>query len=423
MPSGDQSASHETGTKDLAAEPEDLKLGTLLTYFGVVSDQDIKRGLVLSKHTGLPLGKCLVMLDFCTNEVVRAAIEAQSMIKDSLLDAEAAKEAMGVVHRKRWTLSDALIVLGVDAYATRGTRLGELLLSAEHVNPLQVDIALKASDGSGLPLGRVLVLLSKLSEPSLDLALNLQRDVRFGRIDRSLAVEQLRKEKLHIPVEGRDGDKDDKRVRIGELLIASHLLSAAEVQSAVEMAKANDKMMGEVLIEMGWVSQDLLTAALRLQEMVWSGGVSVYRASSALKHIDKSGLTAEEGLEKAGLKPSEFQKQVSFCDFLRLSGYLNKDSMKEIVQMVMGNPELIAAVMKHARKEGNVSKDYLREAIKLSFKNTELLGFLLRHSRPDDRALIDSATIMHELLKSGKLTLDQAVVNFTIRQNGLEFEQ
>jgi len=409
----------------VAGGPSDLKLGTLLSYFGVVSESDIKRALVLSKHTGLPLGKCLVMLDFVTNEVVRAAIEAQSMIKDSLLDAEAAREAMGVVHRKRWTLSDALIVLGVDAYATRGTRLGELLLSAEHLSSLQVDIALKASDGSGLPLGRVLVLLSKLSEPSLDLALNLQRDVRFGKVDRSAAVEQLRKEKIQMLLEGRDGDLDDKRLRIGELLIASDLLSDADVQSAVEMAKANDKMMGEVLIEMGWVSQELLTAALRLQEMVWSGGFSIYRATSALKHIDKSGLTAEDGLMKTGLRPSEFQKQVSFCDFLRLSGYLTKDSMKDIVQMVMSNPELIGAVMKHARKDGEPAsgKDHLREAIKISFKNTELLGFLLSHAKPEDRALIDSGMIMHELLQSGKLTLDQAVVNFTIRQNGLEFDQ
>lgn len=363
------------------------------------------------------------MLDFVTSEVVRAAIEAQSMIKDSLLDAEAAREAMGVVHRKRWTLSDALIVLGVDAYATRGTRLGELLLSADHLSSMQVDIALKASDSSGLPLGRVLVLLSKLSEPSLDLALNLQREVRFGKVDRAVAVDQLRKEKVLFSAEGRDGDADDKRLRIGELLIASNLLSEADVQSAVEMAKANDKMMGEVLIEMGWVSPELLTAALRLQEMVWSGGISIYRATSALKHIDKSGLNAEEGLQRTGLKPSEFQKQVSFCDFLRLSGYLTKDSMKDIVQMVMSNPELIGAVMKNARKDSNVGKDYLREAIKVSFKNTELLGFLLSHAKPDDRALIDSAMIMHELLQSGKLTLDQAVVNFTIRQNGLEFDQ
>ncbi len=403
-------------------EPVDLKLGSLLTYFGVISEQDVKRGLILSKHTGLPLGKCLVILDFLTAEVVRAAIEAQSMIKDGLLDADSAKEAMGVVHRKRWSLPDALIVLGVDAYATRGTRLGELLTSANHLDAVQLDMALKASDGSGLPLGRVLILLSKMSEESLVLALDLQREVRAGKMERSEAVARLRKEQLLTPAEGRDGDRDDKRLRIGELLVSSQILSEADVKSAVEISKANDKMVGQVLIEMEWVSEDILTAALRLQEMIWSGGVSVTRACSVLQQIDKSGLTAEEGLEKAGLKTSDFQKQVSFCDFLRLSGYLNKDSMKNIVQMVMGNPELIATVMKHARKEGNVSKDYLRESIKMSFKNTELLSFLLKYAKPEDKALIESGVIMHELLKSGKLTLDQAVVNFTIRRNGLEFD-
>ena len=65
-------------------EPENYMLGELLTFFEVVHEKDVKRGLILSKHTGLPLGKCLVMLDVVTPEVVRAAVEAQSMLKDEL---------------------------------------------------------------------------------------------------------------------------------------------------------------------------------------------------------------------------------------------------------------------------------------------------------------------------------------------------
>lgn len=407
----------------MAQQPKDLKLGTLLSYFGVVTDKDVKRGLILSKHTGLPLGKCLVMLDFLNSDVVRAAVEAQSMMKDGLLDSEHAREAMGVVYRKKWTLTDALILLGVDAYASRGTRLGELLSSSRHISDAQLQLALQASDASGLPLGRVLVLLSQLTEPSLDLALNLQREIRLGNVERSSAIDQLKDEKIVIPVEGRDGDRDDKRIRIGELLVSSDLLSEADVKAAVEMAQANDKMVGQVLIEMGWVSEELLSAALRLQEMVWSGGISRYRAIAVLKQIDVSGMKPEDGLEQAGLTPSEFQKGVSFCDFLRLSGYLNKDLMKETVHQVMSSPDLITMVMKNARKEGsNVSKDYLKEAIKLSFKSGDLLGHILAKVQPQDKALLDSALIMHELLRSGKLTLDQAVVNFAIRRNGLDFE-
>ncbi len=105
----------------MSGEPEELKLGNLLNYFGLITDQDVTRGLALSQQTGLPLGKCLSMLDLLNPATIRAAIEAQSMIKDGLLELYDAREAMGMVYRKKWMLSDALIGLGVEAYASKGT--------------------------------------------------------------------------------------------------------------------------------------------------------------------------------------------------------------------------------------------------------------------------------------------------------------
>ncbi|MGD9682988.1 MAG: hypothetical protein AB7W16_17505 [Candidatus Obscuribacterales bacterium] len=398
--------------------PDELKLGSLLSHFGVVSEQDVRRGLVLSKHTGLPLGKCLVMLDITVPEVVRAAVEAQSMLKDNLIDMESASEAMGVVQRKKWTLPDALIVLGVDAYASRGTRLGELLASSQHLTAEQLDIALRASDTSGLPLGRVLILLDKLNASSLSLALELQHDVRAGKVERGSAVDRLKQEK---PEPGASVSAEDaKKIKVGELLVSASVLSEAEVLSAVQMAKANDKMVGEVLIEMGWLTEELLTVSLRLQEMIWSGGVSAKRASRSLQQICSSGLNPDESLKELGLAPSSLQKDLTYCDFLRLSGYLSRDAMKNIIRDIMSSPEMVALVMRHARSSGEMSSNYLKEAIKLSFRDSELLARLIKEVRPKDAYLMDSGLIMHELLKNGKLTLDQALINFTIRRNGLE---
>lgn len=398
---------------------ESYMLGELLCFFGVVHEKDVKRGLVLAKHTGLPLGKCLVMLDVVTPEVIRASVEAQSMLKDGLIDREGAKEAMGVVYRKKWTLTDALIVLGVDAYATRGTRLGELLHSAEHLNSEQLEIALRAGDSSGLPLGRVLLLLDRLSIASLNMALELQKEVRWSKLERADAIDKLKNIRGQ---KARDfnGAADPDKIRIGELLVAASLLKSVEVDSAVQIAQANDKMLGEVLIEMGWISEDLLSATLRLQEMVWSGGVSANRAANVLDKISSSGQSADDGLKEAGLATSQLQKELSFCDFLRFSGYLGRDSMKVIIRDIMSAPEMVALVMKHARKSGEMSSDYLREAIKIGFRDTQLLSDMLHHVRSKDADLLDSALVMHELLRAGKLTLDQALINFTIRRDGIK---
>ncbi len=402
-------------------DTEKLMLGELLCFFDVIQEKDVKRGLVLAKHTGLPLGKCLVMLDVVTPEVIRAAVEAQSMLKDGLIGRDDAKEAMGVVYRKKWTLTDALIVLGVDAYATRGTRLGELLYSADHLNTEQLDIALRAVDSSGLPLGRVLLLLDRLNMTSLNMALELQKEVRWSKLERSDAIAKL-KEVKGSKQRDFNGLENPDKIRIGELLVAAALLKSVEVESAVQIAQANDKMLGQVLIEMGWISEELLAATLRLQEMVWNGGVSANRAANVLDKISHSGQSADDGLKEAGLATSKLQMDLSFCDFLRFSGYLSRDSMKIIIRDVMGDPEMVALVMKHARKTGDVNSNYLKEAIKIGFRDTKLLSDMLRHVRKKDSDLIDSAMVMHELLKSGKLTLDQALINFTIRRDGIKLD-
>lgn len=405
----------------MVTEPEIYMLGELLTYFEVVHEKDVKRGLILSKHTGLPLGKCLVMLDVVTPEVVRASVEAQSMLKDQLIDKESAKEAMGVVYRKKWTLTDALIVLGVDAYATRGTRLGELLHSAEHINSDQLEIALRAGDSSGLPLGRVLILLDKLNMQSLNAALRLQKEVRWSKKERNEAIDELKNHKDEAEADF-NGLENLEKIRIGELLVAATVLKTAEVDSAVQIAQANDKMLGQVLIEMGWLNEDLLSATLRLQEMIWNGGVSAGRAASVLEKIQSSGDSAEEGLKEAGLATSDLQKELTFCDFLRFSGYLSRDSMKLIIRDVMSDPELVALVMRNARKSGEMSSNFLKEAVKIGFRDTQLLSQILHRVREKDSELIDSALIMHELLRGGKLTLDQALINFTIRRDGIKLK-
>ncbi len=416
--------SHEQETKKaiVAKEPPDLKLGTLLSYFEIVSEEDVHRGLILSQHAGLPLGKSLVMLDLATPEVVRATVEAQSMLKDGLLKFEHAREAMGVVHRKRWGLTDALVLLGIDAYATRGTRLGEMLTAAGYLNESNLEMALKTCDASGLPLGRVLVLLSKITEQSLDLALKLQRAVRSRDVARQAAIQQLIEEKPDKSVLEAAHKEDERKVKIGELLTEANLLKASEVASAVEMARANDKMIGEVLVELGWVGDDVLTAALRLQELIWNGTVSRFRACEVLKDISALGMTVEEGLREAGLAPTDFQTQINFCDFLRMTGYLDRLLMKDAVQTVMASPTLSQSVLSNGSKGGRIlDKSDLKTAIKLSFRDNELLADILTEVKPGDRALIGSALVMHELLRTGKLNLDQAVINFTIRRNGLRF--
>ncbi len=405
----------------MSGEPEELKLGNLLNYFGLITDQDVTRGLALSQQTGLPLGKCLSMLDLLNPATVRAAIEAQSMIKDGLLELYDAREAMGMVYRKKWMLSDALIGLGVEAYASKGTRLGELLSAARCINDEQLDMSLRVSDTSGLPLGRVLLLLNRISSPSLELALSLQKEVRLGRLDLEQAQNKLEKE-LIPPAATGDSSLSGQKIKLGEMLVLARLLTPTEVMSAVEMAQANDKMIGEVLIEMGWLSEDLLTATLKLQEMIWKSQLSSAKAADLLNVIHKTNISLEQAVKDTNLIPNDVQRNLLFLDFLRLSGYLSRESTKNVISEIMANPDLISLIMKNAQRTEELSSGYLKEAIKQSFRDASMLANILRHLKPKEEQVIESGLAIHELLQRGKLTLEQALINFAMRKNQIENE-
>ncbi len=402
----------------MSGEPEELKLGNLLNYFGLVSMKDVAKGLTLSQQTGLPLGKCLTMLDLLNPATIRAAIEAQSMIKDGLLEMPDAREAMGMVYRKKWMLSDALIGLGVEAYASKGTRLGELLSSAKCINNDQLEMSLRVSDTSGLPLGRVLLLLNRITTPSLDLALSLQKEVRSGQIELVKAQKQLEKEIKPPPEKESNGQK----IRLGEILVLASLLTPTEVMSAVDMAQANDKMIGEVLIEMGWVSEDLLTATLKLQEMVWKNQLTPSKAADLLAIIHKTNVSLDQAVKETNSLPNDIQRSLQFLDFLRLSGYISRESTKNVIGEIMGNPDLIAMIMKNAQRTQELSSGYLKEAIKQSFRDAQMLANILRHLNPKDEQVIESGLAIHELLQRGKLTLEQSLINFAMRKNEIQNE-
>jgi len=417
----------------MSGEPEELKLGNLLNYFGLITDQDVTKGLALSQQTGLPLGKCLSMLDLLNPATIRAAIEAQSMIKDGLLELYDAREAMGMVYRKKWMLSDALIGLGVEAYASKGTRLGELLSAARCINVEQLDMSLRVSDTSGLPLGRVLLLLNRISSPSLELALSLQKEVRLGQLNLEQAQSRLEKE-LIPPVHGNDSNSgpgsasglssgsSGQKIKLGEMLVLARLLTPTEVMSAVDMAQANDKMIGEVLIEMGWLSEDLLTATLKLQEMIWKSQLSAAKAADLLSVIHKTNVSLEQAVKDTNSLPNEVQRNLQFLDFLRLSGYLSRESTKNVIGEIMANPDLISMIMKNAQRTEELSSGYLKEAIKQSFRDASMLANILRHLKPKEEQVIESGLAIHELLQRGKLTLEQALINFAMRKNQIENE-
>lgn len=395
----------------------DYRLGDLLIHFGVCTSKDVARGLRVSAYTNLPLGKTLVMLDYVPEVLIRSVVEAQSMLRDRLLQMDQAKAAVAIVKRKKWAFSDALISLGVDASATKGTRLGELLRDADRVDNDQLDLGLTVCDYSGLPLGQVLVLLNKITDDKVRITLALQRELRSAHLERKEVIERIKQERNADETAQGLTPLIPNQIKLGELLICANILSSQQVDALVIEAREKNKMVGQLLVEGGWITQDVLTAALSLQSMMWADNISLSQASTVLAEAHKLASSPQQLMERQGITPGKGERNVSFYEFLRITGYLNKEKMKATLENVMTEPRLLAMVMKHAKDS---SKAKIREATKVAVEDTATLRYLISETHPKDRHLVDSALILHQLVQEGKLTLCQALVNFTVKSYGID---
>lgn len=403
------------------AQQVDYRLGELLVDLGVAAPAEVIKGLRVSAHTSLPLGRTLVMLDYVPDFVIRSVVEAQSMLRDRLLELNQAKQALAIVNRKRWSFSDALISLGVDASATKGTRLGELLRDANRLNSQQLDLGLTVSDHSGLPLGQVLVLLSKVTEDKVRITLAMQRELRANNLERKDVLKRLASDNgagatAHsLPAY----DSTAKKIKLGELFICAEIITEEELQQSLSMGKDSQQMLGEILLDRQWISQDILTAALRLQALIWDEKIDVRKATDVLREAHRLAGTPDSA-DVDGLIADSGNKNVSLYEFLRITGYLTKDKIRASLKRVMDEPRLLALVMNHAKETDSSNSNYLEDATKLALRDAATLRFVMSETFPRDRGLVDSALVFHQLVQEGKLTLCQALVNYSIKINGIE---
>lgn len=405
------------------AQQVDFRLGELLVDLGMATPDEITKALRVSAHTSLPLGRTLVMLDYVSDFVIRSVVEAQSMLRDRLLEMHQATKAVAIVKRKGWTFADALVSLGVDASATKGTRLGELLRDAEKLTQSQLDLGLTVSDHAGLPLGQVLVLLSKVTEDKIRMTLALQRELRASNLERKDVVKRLRTadgaDSTSHCLPAMTNSEAPRRVKLGELFVCAEIINDDQLEDAINCSVESQKMIGEVLLEKKSITHDILTAALRLQAMLWSNVISLGKASDVLRDANRMAGSRESVPDFDGLHEDQTTaNNVSLYEFLRITGYLTQDKIRTALKRIMNEPRLLAFVMNRANQSGSTEEDY-REATELALRDAATLRFVINETHPTDRSLVDSALVFHQLVEEGKLTLCQALVNFSIKVNGI----
>lgn len=312
-------------------------IGDLLVGAEAVSIRQLEHAVPLAKKTGLPVGRILVESKLVSNYTIRAAVLAQSLIRDNLLHLGLAIKALKLVHNNSITLEDALDSLGWRSdYYERTNKLGDLLVQAGCLNEDQLAAAFEVCFASGLPLGRVLVLRHVLSELVAYTALNAQVLMREKTISREQAIELVRsathsqQTKSVLQLESGYNQK----IRLGELLVMAGFVSEIDLVSAVERALVEESPIGQVLIKAGVINQDLLKSALTVQARINTRVLSVGEGIRALR---EAGLRLSADLPE---EPNETSLQQPLDD-MDLKQLLKTAGLPHVTELATAVRELI----------------------------------------------------------------------------------
>lgn len=378
----------------------DYRLGTLLSQFGLMEDHEIQRALKVANETGLPVGKVLVMFERISSQTLKAILDAQWMLKDDLLTVQQAMQAVDLVRRNHWNFSDALVTMGVDAYASRGIRLGELLVGSGQMIEDEVDNFLKVSNYSGLPLGRILLLLDRVHETNLNTTLKIQHDIRHGAIELDLGLNLLKESTGSVTSAPQDSS------RLGDMLCQSGAVKESEVEIAASIAEANNKMIGEVLTEHGWIDEALLEKALTLQKKTRAGEITIQKAIESLKDQAQTGSFPPLGMASK-LMANEFERNITLYEYLRLTGYMTPGKLASVVSTASKQNDLLAALDLDPKMG-------MKEALKIAVTDSGKFFKLLVKTTPEDIEIVDSAKDLHLRVKQGAIKLDRSILEFAL---------
>lgn len=398
----------------------DFRLGRLLVDLDLVTRTRVEQAAVLSSLTTLPMGKLLSMLDYVPERLIKSTIEAQSLLRDRLINPDLAKKAMYLVRSSGISFGEALRALGFENPGTRRSRLGELLTDSKKIGSEQLEFGLAISNSSGLPLGQVFILMNKITEDFLRVALALQRELRRGNIERPRVIARLATADQADETANSLPSLNSERTKLGELLVSAGIIEEEKVTQASEISNSLNMLLGEFLVQKAVIERDVLTLALKLQSLIWQGRVSLAQAAGILKDATNYLSSDDFKIATNGSVSEIDEKSISLFNFFRLSGYLSAPMLHDAVEKLKTQPRLIASVMKHAETGHDTAEGVNQEATRLALKDPRTLRMILNEIYPEDRPVVDSGLVLHKLVQDGKMSLKEALFNFSIKRSGID---
>jgi hypothetical protein len=319
----------------------------------------------------LPLGRTLLLSNKLRPDQLRAVLQIQALLRQEALDMPTARLVYEAVQNEGVSLSEALQKTGVSTRKgsdkMQGSKLASILLDSGIVTQEQIEEAEKVGFETGTPIGRMLVVSGVVNHSVIVRALEIQVLLREGKMSHGEAVELLKAESLRIlPLEqsaaqrGLSKQDQNKKVRLGELLMLSGVLTEGDMLNVIEMGLTNPKPLGDILIEMGLITKEVLDMALKMQGMISSGSIDIRAAASALQELLNTGKVVD---------PHDFDKaphaaEMRIGDLLKQSGLVDNDDIQEAIEWSAAYPAMLGKMLVVA---GSIDEGTLLAALRCQY--------------------------------------------------------
>ncbi len=376
-----------------------ILIGELLFTAGVLRREDLSRALQISSEHGLPIGRVLIILQYLSEEELKAALQAQSLINDGILAVAMGVKAIDLVKCNKVKLDQALEHLGwVRSEVLEGNKLGELLLGSGMLTAEQLSEALAMSAETRLPIGRILLLTGVLPDELLTSVLNAQMMIRHGKLTRQEALgglvaarQRCRASKQDL-IHHRAGRLPRyQAIKLGQLFVLSGLLTEADLMNSLQKSLGDKLALGEVFVESGFASRATLDSALRLQEMVINGTLNALEAAEALWRIHTSAVELSEAVAFIAMNEADRDEFLRIDQLLILVGLVTLEQLVTVVD---------------AASAGSVS-----------FADDLLLKGII------DRETLRAALRCQSLLRRGFLEIEEAIIGLNFcKRNKVGFD-
>jgi hypothetical protein len=160
-------------------------------------------------------------------------------------------------------------------------RVGELLVEAGVVSSAEMTEAIQVSKRLGVPIGRVLTMSGWVPEPVLEAALQVQQLIRHDEVPLIAAINSLQRvHQMKISITEALAEEDLKPDllhdphKLAELLVDSNIVSAEQMEKAVQSSFEHGVPLGSTLVIQGFMSEAVLPSLERIQRQISEGKLS-----------------------------------------------------------------------------------------------------------------------------------------------------